>query len=566
MSKANEGLKDPYEEMEGYVGPTHYSKPYFSNHLHETPPSHLEMLGHVNCGYLSTPFKPPTLEALKQHAQSLTYLISTIAPSTFGGEIDNANKEERETLDFFRKNEAYDWLDNLQAPYQNIDPAHHRPLNSLVNLVKSNSDENGVLWHCPLETSPESLIEAHPENIYRPFQTHLTLLMHANECLERLDHEYSAMGGLLAILPTDKEPVSKHPELDKAKETLVGQWLLYTQRLVARMHELEISYANSLDLLAGEAIVPAQHTSFHGPDGRSGREIVFPQDRWILANAGEDVFEFVHQLLDRQESDANKRDAAWAGLGLTGDSLVDGGASVRGIVSVDLSTRFYRLKGSGHGPVFVLPGFADRPSTQHTKEMENKPTVVTLTQPSDPGLYGTSAWDRRVKAKEREWQDRGFQVTELSKENRELKTSNEAQGEELTRLRHLNKVYESSYGQSEQDVAQMIADIAKERDDIRKKYDADAGIRNDLAKELARYKAAAAADQDREPAKLPEVKEGEEQIINKATYDAIQQQGQAVDIAKSNIPFAWSTLERLARENHIDLDDFSWMQAIAGLP
>ncbi|KAI1323189.1 hypothetical protein F5Y16DRAFT_384441, partial [Xylariaceae sp. FL0255] len=173
----------------------------------------------------------------------------------------------------------------------------------------------------------------------------MTLLMHANEILERLDHEYSAMGGILSIIPLESENVNEQRALKQAKGTLVGQWILYTQHLVVRMHELEIAYGNCLDLLANEAIVPMQHISIHGPDGRSGREIVFPQDRWILANAGEDVFSFIHQMLDRAEAFQDQQDDEFDDQNVLGDAAYSGNKDnkYRGIVKVDLSTRFYRL-------------------------------------------------------------------------------------------------------------------------------------------------------------------------------------------------------------------------------
>ncbi|KAH9887846.1 hypothetical protein F4778DRAFT_773703 [Xylariomycetidae sp. FL2044] len=382
---------DPGATRDSYIGANHWSLPYESNHLVENPSTNLKLLEHVNCNYLSTPGRPPTLLALKQHAQSLAVLISQLAPSGNYAEVDNENAFNG--TESFVKGEAFDWLNNLRIHYDNMDPAHRAPLNSLGNLIKENLDLTGVEYHCPLDTVKPELVEEHPEHDYRPFNTHMTLLMHANDCLERLDHEYSAMGGLMAVLPLDNESDYGNGELAKAKTTLLGQWILQTQHLICRMHELEISYANCLDLLANEALVPAQHISMHGPDGRAGREIVFPQDRWILANAGDDVYGFIHQMLDRREALLEEDDRGFRDQGVVGGSIQDSEERTRGIVKVDLTTRFYRLKNSGRGPLFVLPAFGDRPSTQYTKEMEKRPTVVTVPAPSLPERG--SAWDRR---------------------------------------------------------------------------------------------------------------------------------------------------------------------------
>ncbi|KAI0840893.1 hypothetical protein F5Y06DRAFT_232606 [Hypoxylon sp. FL0890] len=488
----NVGVTDVYEGMEGYVGPTHWAKPYFSNHHHENPSAtNSNMLGHVNCSYLSTPGRPPTLEALKQHAQSLTYLISTIIPGEMGAEIDNENRPfSLDGTGWFDKNDAYDWLNNLREPYDNIDKAHRKPLNSLVNLVKWNSDERGVEFHCPLTELPVKRAEKYSMEPVRPFQTHMTLLMHANECLERLDHEYSALGGLLAILPTDRESVNENPDLPKAKSTLIGQWLLYTQHLVGRMHELEIAYANSLDLLASEAIVPAQHMSIYGPDGRSGREIVFPQDRWVLANAGEDVFNFIHRLLDKKEVWLNSLDQAWIRQEVVGESLhnVDDKdeGNLRGIAYIDLSTRFYRLKGSGHGPIFVLPAFADRPNTQYTKEMENRPTVVVLPTPTDPDQ--TTAWDKSHRGLEKTNLQQTIELSNLTRDNVNLKAAKEAQEDELKRLQHLNRIYEENYGTGPIELSGRLETTENAARLVKAQFDKCVVECNALKKELAEFK------------------------------------------------------------------------------
>ncbi|KAI0159629.1 hypothetical protein GGR57DRAFT_458187 [Xylariaceae sp. FL1272] len=284
------------------------------------------------------------------------------------------------------------------------------------------------------------LPEKHPFQQYRPYETHMTLLMHANEILERLDHEYSAMGGILSIIPLDSENVDEQRALTQAKTTLVGQWILYTQHLVVRMHELEIAYGNCLDLLANEAVVPMQHISIHGPDGRSGREIVFPQDRWILANAGEDVFNFIHQMLDRAEARQNSQDDVFAEQNVLGDAAFasNSDSKYRGIVKVDLNTRFYRLRNSGHGPVFVLPAFADRSNTEHTRDMENRPTVIAIPQPSIK--ESISAWEQKNKDCHETVLKLTVQNSNLAGRKSELEAFNAMLTREVGRLEALIKV------------------------------------------------------------------------------------------------------------------------------
>lgn len=395
MASDNQGkVVDPYKTKLGYVEATDWAIPYWASYLEENRLTNYDMFSHVNCGYLSTPGRPPTLEALKQHAQSLAHLISTIAPPSGPGEIDNVNAGAAGAREF-TQHEAFDWLNNLQEAYKTDDPAHHRPLNALSNQARANSDIKGVEFHCPLDVpATQKSVRAEDvakETAYqderktRPFARHWNLLRHANDCLEILDHEFSATGGLLSILPTEHEVEAE--QLDMAKNTLIGQWLTFTQALTNRMHNLEINYQNCLDALKGEAFIPAQHLSHEGPDGRSGREIVFPQDRWVLANAGDDVQEWVHQILDKTQQAEDYTGAANRAVGVVGDGIWDTATEAeRGVVSTDLVTRYYRIRGSAsdRGPIFVLPGFADRPHLEYTRMMEGRPTVVGLPAPVEP--------------------------------------------------------------------------------------------------------------------------------------------------------------------------------------
>ncbi|KAI0888905.1 uncharacterized protein GGS22DRAFT_152667 [Annulohypoxylon maeteangense] len=556
-------LADVYKDMEGYVGPTYWARPYFSNHHHENP-GDMRMLGHVNCGYLSTAGRPPTLEALKQHAQSLAYLISTIVPSIASGEVDGANNGAE--MSFFR-NTAYDWLDDMQKPYDNIDRAHRKPLNSLVNLVKRNSDERGIEFHCPLSETPVQHIEHDLEPV-RPFQSHLTLLMHANECLEKLDHDFSAMGGLLALLPTEEEDLNTNPDLPKARKTLIGEWLMFTQHLVGRMHELEIAYANAVDLLANEAIVPAQHLSNTGPDGRAGREIVFPQDRWILANAGEDVFNFVHQMLDKKEAWGVNRDNVFSRQNVVGNALrrppqegeeQAGEDFLKGVAYVDLSTRYYRLKGSGHGPVFCLPAFADRPNTAYTKEIENRPTVVTVPQPTLPTQ--TTAWERRRQELQTEHTNMFNQLTKAQNETTRLTISATAHEEELKRLRHLNQIYENNQDSDATQLAQRIAELEAERDAAQTQYNDNNLEMRSLRDQLEEYRARTVIEQQ-PPSGVS--RRNDMYTMNPATFREYSSRSAAVAAVKPEIERSKAALQELADKGELDMSNFAWLDTIAG--
>ncbi|KAI1434673.1 hypothetical protein GGR50DRAFT_661127 [Xylaria sp. CBS 124048] len=445
-----------YDDMKGFLKSTHWSKPYYSALVHNNPQLPYHLLEHVNCTYLSTPGRPPTLLALKQHAQSLAVLISLLAPSQYGGNLEPPNEEKTNGDAAFAAEQAFDWLNDLQTHYKTDDMAHKKPLNALANLIKSNSDTKGPKWHCPLDTTGMEYPEQHPFQHFRPYESHITLLMHANEILERLDHEYSPMGGILGIIPLDSDKVVEQEALSKAKTTLVGQWILFTQHLVVRMHELEIAYGNCLDLLANEAIVPMQHLSGHGSAGHTGREILFPQDRWILANAGEDVFAFIHQMLDRAEAHQEAQDDVFSEQKVLGDAAFSKNKDLkyRGIVKVDLSTRFYRIRKSGHGPLFVLPAFGDRPNTQHTRDMENRPTVVTIPHPATKETV--NSWEATHK-------DDAVKVLNLTAQNSTLqgqisqyKTSLAMRDREIDRLNELQKHYDEAVNSADKDLLREI--------------------------------------------------------------------------------------------------------------
>ncbi|KAK3398284.1 hypothetical protein B0T20DRAFT_203948 [Sordaria brevicollis] len=437
---------DENQGLKGYVKATDYTLPYMSQWSRANDDDvQSELLRHMNCNYLSTHGVPPTLLALKQHAQSLCALIQMLQPDIKVAEVDadgaaSTSKANASSADDalglkFELNSAFDFLNDLRTPYHNDDVYHHKPLVSLINEVRGRNEVYGTDYHCPLTEiqhhSPPAPGEvtttpvpgqsaADQPRELRPYANLQNLLVHTNSCLERLDHEYTATGGLLSVLPTDAEHDTE--ELKHARTTLLGQWLLFTQHLVARMHELERSYGNALDALAGEAAIPHQVLGKLGPDGRSGRVVAYPQDQYILVNSGDDVYEYIHSLLDKREAvlQAKERvyrrngavgeelwhknpqisgegadDGTGAGIGIGGgnslfeqmekvDADLIGGYFSRGIVQVDVTTRYYRLANSGKSVLFVVPAHAVHPGVEHTRLLETQPTIMATVQPRYP--------------------------------------------------------------------------------------------------------------------------------------------------------------------------------------
>ncbi|KAI0506831.1 hypothetical protein F5B22DRAFT_650312 [Xylaria bambusicola] len=529
-------VTEVYDQMQGFLKSTHWSKPYYSALVHNNPQLPYHLLEHVNCTYLSTPGRAPTLLALKQHAQSLAVLISLLAPAQHGGTLKAPGDEKTIGDAPFAAEQAFDWLNNLHEHYSTEDRAHKKPLNALVNLVKSNSDTTGPKWHCPLDTTGTEFPEKHPFPQYRPFESHMTLLMHANEILERLDHEYSAMGGILGIIPLDSENVEEQRALSRAKTTLVGQWILYTQHLVARMHELEIAYGNSLDLLANEAIVPMQSIGIAGPDGRSGREIVFPQDRWIMANSGEDVFTYIHRMLDRAEAHQDAQDDKFAEHKVLGDAAYSGNENLkyRGIVKVDLSTRFYRLRGNGHGPLFVLPAFGDRTNTKHTRDMENRPTVVAIPQPHT--TESVNAWESKHKDVDEEILKLSIQKSNLEGKVAQLQSSVGMRDREIERLNEAQKQYDEKISKADKDLAKEVVYLRENVQYFQKLVKEGEEREESLKEDLQNFKDANIASQNNENVVTP--------LVNKVN----DQQSQIRELQKQ-IKEGEKKNEDLARDN-----------------
>lgn len=457
---------DEEAEQPGYIKATDYSLPYTSqwSRLHSDE-AETNLLRQVNCNFLSTPEVAPTLLSLKQHAHALCVLILKLVPTLKSGEVDADNSDDPLALKS-AMNSAFDWLNDLQKPYENDDPDHQKPLHSLMNEVRGRSDTFGTEYHCPMsQTKPRGVGEA-----VKPFASLHNLIMHANDCLERLDHEFSSDGGLMGMLPTDEDYDTS--DRKDARNCLLGQWLVFTQHLVGRMHELEIAYGNSLDALNGEAVVPLQHLSTLGPDARSGREIAYPQDRWLLVNAGDDVFDHIHSIMDRQEALVQAKEKVWRRNGAAGEAQwMDerGGKSyARGIIPVNIMTRFYRLAGQGRSTLFVLPAWDHHPAVEQTKTLEKNPTVVSALQPKFP-VRATELEKRYKEAVEHaeEVERRSIKLgANLAKIHAQVSTLTA----DLEREKAANRVLEGAVGQSSRalaaEVAQLKVDLEKAKREL----------------------------------------------------------------------------------------------------
>lgn len=392
---------DAFEPVDPFANPY---KSVFTNNLRKIEPEPeglLACLKHVNCSYLSSD-KPPNLLQLKQHAQSLTVLIREMTVSTKAGIIDNENANLPYARPF-EDSQSFDWLNNLEEMYDIEDEHHNQPLTSILNMLERSPVTAENRNKCPLHelVDADALVQPYP------LATHTRLIQHANELLERLDHEYSAQGGLLAIYPTNQ----KKEYREKAEKTVLGQMIFWVQNLVQRIHHLERLYANALDLLAKEAVVPTETLSSLGTRGRKGREVVYPQDKFVLVNVGDDLWDFLNAEFERKEVIDTQVDKNYRDLGTTGEKIWaqrGGREFAQGITYIDVYTRYYRLRDNPLKTIFIIPAYEIHPGTLVTREIEQQPTVVSVVKP---------VWPERMSVLEQRHKD---DMAELKLKRHEL--------------------------------------------------------------------------------------------------------------------------------------------------
>lgn len=296
---------------------------------------------------------------------------------------------------------SFDFLNDVYTPYSNTSPTHHLPLPSVMNTLPPLTPEDAYARKAVSCAILKTAEETGDMN---------TLMAHANENLELLDHRFSSQGGLLALLP----PSSKHGE--ESEKGIFGQWLHYTQFLVGRVAELEREIALMRELLGSEYSpfnVGEQSTA--GKEGAGG--IVFPHDRYVLAGLSEFMWERLNEELDVTAEIATARDdragEKLRSRGCSGEDLIDGfGEDIAGenLVSwVEVTSRVFRVR--GQKSVFVIPAWDIHPGAEAVREIENRPLVQTVARGN-----GQQA---RMTAKKR--RDQRKEIEALKKENEDLR-------------------------------------------------------------------------------------------------------------------------------------------------
>ncbi|KAG9251611.1 uncharacterized protein F5Z01DRAFT_676801 [Emericellopsis atlantica] len=370
--------KTPTQPLVPVIPATEFAISYVSaftaaGYAHGLTPEDLKTLSHINCSYLSGS-RAPTLLELKQHAQSLAILIRKVSLSTAFGVIDNENYPEEGCVPRFVENEAFDWLNDLSAPYANDDEHHNRPLWALHNHDDRNS----------------------PEHQAQMSYAHLT--QHANECLSILDHDLVDKGGIMALVPEVNSVGFQDFE-----NTLIGQLLLREEKSAERILQLEYLYAQALDALTPAAFAPLQVRSVDGSQDPQQYQKE-AQRRFVLVNVTEDMERVMHGLFDEAERKHIGTEARASLNGVSGRS-VDAAAHSPALIKLDMLSRLYRVKGAGSdSAIFLLPAVKHHPGTRDTLALESTPRIVTVPEPHEPVHRATKLKQMR-RAERAQWQE-----------------------------------------------------------------------------------------------------------------------------------------------------------------
>ena len=343
---------------------------------------------HLPCSLIAnSSAPPPTVLALKQHIKALCQLLCELEPATPADEpFESGGKG--------LPGPTFDFLNDLQIPYESDDPAENRPVTSLANqhpsaaeyyasASKSCFPTSDPAQTCPLDLDPASRTIAHTR-------------AHANKLLTYLDNRHASTGGILSMTSSTA-----------TAHTLLGQWLLYTSRLVVRLAELEREVVNLREVLGNEALVAGvrAHASQNQNGESSAREMLFPQDRYVLAGLSDALWLRITEALSISAEEAIDREID-TGVGMVrgsgpfettsagteSDSETDQEQARYGnVVSwVETTARLYRVR--GHETVFVIPAWDMHPGAKAVREVERGPLVMSVPKVRKSGAETADEW------------------------------------------------------------------------------------------------------------------------------------------------------------------------------
>ena len=343
---------------------------------------------HLPCSLIAnSSVSPPTVLALKQHIQALCQLLCKLEPGTL-------TDEPLQSGEWRLPSPTFDFLIDFQIPYESDDPAENMPVTSLANqhpaaaqyyasASRFRRPRSDPAQTCPLDLHPASRTIPH-------------MRAHANKLLTYLDHRHASTGGILSMTPSSA-----------TAQTLLSQWLLYTSRLVARLAELEREVVNLREVLGNEALVARvrAHASFNQNGESSAREMLFPQDRYVLAGLSDALWLRITEALSISAEEAINRGidndvGTVRGLGTFETTSAgaefdpeadDEQARYGNIVSwVETTARLYRVR--GHETVFVIPAWDMHEGAQAVREVERGPLVTSVPTARKSGVDTVDEW------------------------------------------------------------------------------------------------------------------------------------------------------------------------------
>jgi hypothetical protein len=107
----------------------------------------------------------------------------------------------------------------------------------------------------------------------------------------------------------------------------------------------------------------------------------------VLVNAGDDVWQYLNNEFQIKEAAADEAELKAREQGISGEALwetKEGKDSARGITTLDVMTRYYRLRNDSLDTVFIIPAYHEHPGTRVTRDIEAQPTVVSVVKPVWP--------------------------------------------------------------------------------------------------------------------------------------------------------------------------------------
>lgn len=384
---------------------------------------------HLNCFQLTHPptTASTTLIGLKQHAQAVCLLLSVLQPTANRNVWPNVPADPQFPSQF-------DFLSDLNEPYTGLLPdgtvrkkSHDKPLVGLSNTLESGHRGIGNIELC----------------------TRAELMFHSNTLLTRLDHLYRSTGGILSIpppppLPEPNEP--SHTPTSLVRNSILAQWLGFTRALTLRLASLEKETAALREVMGHEALVASvrgkqSREKTNNGEGCGEREIMFPQDRYVLAGLSEGLWNRLHEELtvregeDREDRE-HEREEREQGRGVQGrgwgdfhaPAAEDGDAGETKVVAwIETMSRLYRIRGHDD-TIFVIPAFGLHPGAPAVHRVERTPLVQTVPErrgavDGDSTLEGATAWEREVAARTKAREARMLELQSTVDElRRELET------------------------------------------------------------------------------------------------------------------------------------------------